>query len=171
MSKTITKLLLIVTILCISAKMSSAQEKLWRLTFVSHDTLTASRLDSLSDSTLFVTCNSRVISLPIDSIAVLVGFKEGHFMKGAGIGFLVGAATGAIIGAASYQKPRGAFAIDLGPRAEAEAGGLLGAVGGFFIGGIITGSDSHETYDLRTHRDIKMKRRVLQLAFHNDKTR
>ena len=142
MSKTITKLLLIVTILCISAKMSSAQEKLWRLTFVSHDTLTASRLDSLSDSTLFVTCNSRVISLPIDSIAVLVGFKEEHFMKGAGIGFLVGAATGAIIGAAS-----------------------------FFIGGIITGSDSHETYDLRTHRDIKMKRRVLQLAFHNDKTR
>ncbi len=174
MSKTITKLLLIVTILCISAAMSSAQEKIWRLTFVSHNTLTASRLDSLSDSTLFVAYNGKVTSFPIASIAVLVGFKVGHFSDGDGVGFLVGAATGAFIGALSCQKPKpsNSFAIniDLGPGPDAMAGGIIGGVGGFIIGGIATGSDSYETYDLRTHKDIKMKRRILQLAIDNNRT-
>src|SRR5208283_2176044 len=135
MSKTITRLLLIVTIICISALTSSAQEKIWKLTFISHDTLTASRLDSLSDSTLFVTCNGRVISFPIDSIAVLESFKEGRFSDGDGIGFLVGAGIGAILGAASYQKPEPSKSftinIDFGPGPDAMAGGIIVGVGAF----------------------------------------
>ncbi len=174
MSKTITKLLLIVTILCILATMSSAQGKTWRLTFVSHDTLTVSRLDSLSDSTLFAACNGKATSFPIDSIAMLVACKQGRFSDGDGIGFLVGVSIGAIIGAASYQKPEPSKSftinIDLGPGADAMAGGIIGGVGGFIIGGIIAGSDRYETYDLRTHKDIKMKRRILQLAIDNNRT-
>ena len=162
MSKNMTRPLLIIAILCLSALTLSAQEKIWRLTFVSHDTLTASRLDSLSDSTLFVSCNGKVVSFPIDSIGMLVGYKEGKFGEGAGFGFLIGMAAGAIIGAASYNPNT------LNP--GAYGGAILGSIGGIFIGGMITGTDTYETYDLRSHKDVKMKRRILQLAINNDRT-
>ena len=142
--------------------MSSAQQKIWKLTFISHDTLTANRLDSLSDSTLFVVYNGKVVSFPIDSIGMLVGYKEGNFGEGAGFGFLIGMGVGAIIGVASYQPNT------FNP--GAYGGAILGSIGGIFIGGIITGTDTYETYDLRAHKDLKMKRRVLRLAIDNNKT-
>jgi len=84
------------------------------------------------------------------------------------VGFLVGAISGTIIGAASYKKPTGAFAFDLGP-GPAEAGGaLLGAAGGFLVGGIIGASLGYnETYNLRAEKTLRMKRWILLQAYYN----
>jgi hypothetical protein len=163
--QTIRRLLLIVTILWVTASPSSAQKNTWQLISLSHDTLIASRLDSLSETTLFATCSGRVISLPIDSIAVLVGFKEGGFWQAAGLGSLVGAATGAIIGAVTYQNQK----PSIGGRGADEFGyGLLGAVSGFAVGGIIGASSGHyETYAIWSEKTLKMKQKVLQQAFDN----
>ena len=135
---------------------------------LSHNTLSASRLDSLSDTTLFATCNGRSTSLPIDSIAILVHTQQGHFIDGAKVGALVGAGIGVVIGALSYQKPvQNGFTdlSDAGPFPDAFGGGFLGAGCGFLIGGLISSSDHEETYVLWTEKTLTMKRQILQQAF------
>jgi hypothetical protein len=126
------------------------------------------RLDSLSGSFLSATSNDKSIRVPIDSTAVLVHFKEGHFWIGAGIGFLAGTITGAVIAGLNVPKqdptkPLASFG-GLEAGGEIAVGMLIGAPLGFFTGGIIAGTDGYETYDLRTQMDVKMKRQILQQA-------
>jgi len=166
--QTIKTLILTIINICILNSQLSAQEDTWKLIRTSGDTLRACTLDSLPDIVLYITSNGEAFSLPIDSIATLSRVKEGHFRGGAGVGFLVGAISGTIIGAASYKKPTGAFAFDLGP-GPAEAGGaLLGAAGGFLVGGIIGASLGYnETYNLRAEKTLRMKRWILLQAYYN----
>ncbi len=137
----------------------------WRLIDISGNELHVNSLASLSDTRLFSLRNDKSISTPIDSIAVLVHFKQGHFLLGAVIGFLVGAATGAIIGHVSSSpepnKPLNSLSNQAG---AATLGMVTGAIGGFLIGGIISAGDSYETYDLRSQKNFTMKRRILQQA-------
>jgi hypothetical protein len=169
--QTIIKLFLIITMLCFSISQALAQESTLRLISLSGDTLNACRIDSLSDIVLFASCSGKAISIPIDSIAILERFKEGHFLKGAAIGTLVGGTVGAIIGYATYQKPEprpnGLFTIDLGPGPAALGGGLIGGVGGFVVGGIIGSSSDHYKIDLRTQKTLRMKRLIIQQVFVN----
>jgi hypothetical protein len=159
---TIIKFFFIITILCFAFSQSSAQKNNLRLITLSGDTLNVCRIDSLSDIALFGSCNGKPIFVLIDSITVLERFKEGHFLNGAAIGTLIGAVTGIIIGAATYQKE------EIGGRSAAEAGyGLIGAVGGFVIGGAIGASSDHYMIDFRMHKSLKMKRLIIQQAFIN----
>lgn len=165
MSKTITGLLLVITILCISPVPSIAHENSWKLIFLSHDTLTVSRLNYLTYSTLFATCDGRVTPFPIDSIAMLIGLKEGDFMDGAKIGFLVGSSSGVLIGAvggAVLSKP-GAGWIGNSPYVYRPAtaivfgigGGIFGSVLGFFTGGCIASASSFgEQFDFSTKNHV-----------------
>jgi hypothetical protein len=131
---------------------SSAQESPWRVILSSGDTLTACRLDSLHNNVLSGTCDIKAFSFSVDSIAALVQHKEGSFWTGALIGSLVGAATGAAFGAIQ--------ATDY-TSAAAGGGGIIGAVGGFVVGGIIGASSSHETYDL-TAKTLNMKLQIIK---------
>ena len=138
----------------------------WRLIYISGNELRLNRLVSLSDTRLAALRNDKSISIPIDSIAALVHFKEGHFWIGAGIGFVAGTAAGLIIGAAAApkadpNKPIQSFANQGGSLAT---GLIIGAPLGFIAGGIIGGTDGYETYDLRGQKDVKMKRQILQEA-------
>ena len=76
----------------------------WRLIYVSGSELQVNKLVSLSNKSLITLRNDKSISIPIDSIAVLVHFKEGHFWIGAGIGFLAGTVTGAAIAGLNVPK-------------------------------------------------------------------
>ena len=140
----------------------------WRLIYISGNEIHVNKLISLSESYLLTLHHDQYIKIPIDSIAVLVHFKEGHFWVGAGIGFLAGAITGAIIGGINapkvdQNKPSTVFnGVEAG--GEIATGMLIGAPLGFFTGGIIAGTDGYETFDLRTPKDIKMKRQILQQA-------
>ena len=158
-------------ILCFSASPATAQESTLRLITLSSDTLNTCSIDSLSDIVLFASCNGKAISIPIDSIAILERFKEGHFLKGAAIGTLVGVAAGAIIGYATYQKPEskpnGFFTIDLGPDLVALSGGVIGGVSGFVVGGLIGASSDHYKIDLRAKKIVRMKRLIIQQVFLN----
>jgi hypothetical protein len=138
--------------LLLSCPALSAQDSPWQVILNSSDTLTASRLDSLHENILSATCDDRALSIPVDSIAALVQYTKGHFWNGAGIGTLVGAGAGAVIGLVTYQKPepKGFITIDLGSGPAALGGALIGAVGGFAVGGIIGAlSSGHEMYDLK----------------------
>ncbi len=144
----------------------------WRLMYNSGDNLHLDELDSLSDTHLFALRNDTLISIPIDSIAVLVHFKKGHFWIGAGIGFLAGAFLGGIIGDATAPKGSDstfgtAFTSGFN-RMNAWAGGVtIGAALGFVAGGILSAGDSYETYDLRAQKDIRIKWRILQQAIRD----
>ena len=70
---------------------------------LSSDTLNACRIDSLSVKVLFASCSSKATAIPIDSIAILERFKEGHCLKVAVIGILVSTASG-VIGASSDPR-------------------------------------------------------------------
>jgi len=63
---------------------------------LSSDTLNACRIDFLSVKVLFASYSSKATAIPIDFIAILERFKEGHFLKGAVMGTLVGTASGVI---------------------------------------------------------------------------
>jgi hypothetical protein len=165
--RTIKTLILTIINICILSSALSARGNTWQLIRISGDTLRGCTLDSLPDIVLYVTSNGEAISLPIDSIALL-SRVQGYFWIGAGVGLLVGATSGAIIGGASYKKPTGAFAIDLGPGLAEAGGAFLGATGGFLVGGIIGASLGHnETYELRTEKTLRMKRWILLQALYN----
>ena len=143
----------------------------WRLIYFSGGGFRVNRLDSLTGSFLSTTSNNKSIRVPIDSIAVLVHFKEGHFWIGAGIGFLAGTVTGAVIAGLNVPKqdptkPLASFG-GLEAGGEIAVGMLIGAPLGFFTGGVIAGTDGYETYDLMTQKDVKMKRQILQQAIDN----
>jgi len=169
--KTFLKISFIIMILGFSASLASAQEWTLRLISISSDTLNACSIDSLSDVVLFASCDGKAKSIPIDSIAIMDRFKEGHFLKGAAIGTLVGVAAGTIIGYATYQKPEsksnGFFTIDLGPDLVALSGGVIGGVSGFVVGGLIGASSDHYTIDLRGKKTVRMKRLIIQQVFLN----
>lgn len=106
-------------------------------------------MGALEGDILKLVCPSSVIRIPVDSLSVLIRHRESHFWRGAGYGTLAGIAVGAIVGAATYQKPAGPWAINVGRGGTALGGGILGAVTGFTIGGIagaVSGGD--EKYDL-----------------------
>lgn len=144
----------------------------WKLISLAGDELYVNRLISLSDLSLFVFTNNKSISVPIDSIAVLVHFKEGHFWLGAGIGFVVGGVSGLIIGGASHQNSEQNDPIKSGKSTFETAGAatlglIIGAPLGFFAGGALAGTDSYETYDLRSQKDLRAKKNILQTVIEN----
>ncbi len=144
----------------------------WRVIYGSGDQVRATKLDSLSGTCLFVNRRDKSISIPIDSIAVLTHYKEGHFWTGAGIGLVTGTLLGALIGGVSYQAPeqQNSFGV-LGTTGKGFSavgtGIVIGAPLGFLTGGIIGGSEGHETFDLRTCKDLKTKRLILLQALED----
>jgi hypothetical protein len=126
-----------------SVSVSTAQETPWHIVTSSGDTLNASSLDSLQGNQLFATGTNGLFLLPLDSIATIHEQKEGDFWTGAAIGTIAGGVIGAVAGSAA--EPKGAWFKGLGT----AAGGGLGLVGGFVLGGVIGGASGHdETYDL-----------------------
>src|SRR5258707_5924104 len=119
----------------------SAQDAAWRVVRSAGDTLPNSSLNVIDDTVLAVTFDDRLLSVSIDSVELLLHHKDSHFLRGAGYGTLIGGAAGAVIGAVSYHEPEHHpgewFYIDFGRGAVTGAGAILGAVGGFVIGGII----------------------------------
>lgn len=79
--------------------------------------------------------------------------KHGNGRRGMLYGTLIGAGVGTIAGAASYKKPDCAgstWFCDTGRGADAFAGGLVGGVIGFAIGGIWGATHSSERWVPRT---------------------
>jgi hypothetical protein len=114
--------------------------------------------------------------IPVDSIAILLRHRESHFREGAAWGVLGGVILGAVIGVVSTREPKssdrtydesknhgGDLSLNMGfhfGKAEAAVGyGLLGALGGFFVGGIVGSNVSgDEVHDLRNmNRALKVQ--------------
>ncbi len=147
------KTVTILASLCISsfiyATVSPAQTNDWTIITSARDTLRSCVIGRFEGDMVNLICGSSVIRIPVDSLSMVTRHKESHFWSGAGYGTLIGTAGGALIGLASYQKPTGAFALDFGPGFAALAGGILGAVTGFTIGGIAGAvSRGDQRYDL-----------------------
>ena len=144
----------------------------WKLIRIEGEELYVNRLVSLSNTNLFVFTDNKSIAVPIDSIAVLIRFKEGHFWLGAGIGLIVGGVSGLIIGGVSHQNSEQDDPIKSGKAAFETAGAaglglIIGVPLGFLTGGAVGGTDSYETYDLRSQKDLKVKKNILQKAIEN----
>ncbi len=134
-----TRLFLIVVLPSVAV----SQETVWRVGVLGRDTLSECILQALDDNLITFVSNGTVISLPIDSVDYVSRHKESHFWTGAGYGTLVGCTVGALAGYAAYHKPEptpGEFTFDFGPGFSALAGGMLGSIGGFVIGGAIGAS-------------------------------
>jgi hypothetical protein len=147
------KIVIILSILCISSltypTVSSAQTNEWTIITSARDTLRPCIIGKLEGDVVNLICGSSAIQISADSLSMLTRHEESHFWSGAGYGTLIGAAMGTFVGAATYQKSTGTFALDLGPGVAALGGGILGAVMGFTIGGIVgivSGGDKE--YDL-----------------------
>jgi len=94
-----------------------------------------------SDSLTVRTASADAKPVAIADIAKLEvsAGKRGNGRRGMLYGTLIGESAGAIAGAASYQKPDCAgttWFCDTGRGADAFAGGLVGGVLGFAVGGI-----------------------------------
>ncbi len=160
------KIITIVSILCIFSftypTISSAQSNEWTVITSTGYTLRSCTIGTLEGDVVNLVCGNSAVQIRVDSLSMLIRHKESHFWSGAGYGTLVGIAVGAIVGLATYQKPTGAWSIDLGPGVAALGGGVLGAVTGFIIGGIIGAvSGGDETYDL-SQEPTKEKIRILR---------
>ena len=161
------KLFIVTTMLLLLFSASSAQDNTCQVILYSGDTLTACRLDSLHDNVLSATCDIRAFSFPVDSIAVLVQHKEGHFWKGAAIGSFLGAGAGAIVGYATYHKPANGWTFDLGPGGSTGGGLIIGAVGGFVVGGVFGASSTvTKTYNLKG-KTLRVKLQIIEYLLHN----
>jgi hypothetical protein len=143
----------------------------WKLIYFSGNEVHPDQLLTVSDTSLLTLTNSKYTKIPIDSIAVVVHYKEGHFWTGAGIGFVAGAIMGGVIGASSISKqnPSNPTAplTGLSEDGKVALGMVIGAPLGFFAGGIIGGTGEYVTYDLRAQKNPKMKRQILQEAIDN----
>ena len=141
------------TLFCIllAAEIGFAQTNSWVITIATGDTLSGCALTSLDGDSLFVVWSGFPISLPVESIRNLQFHRKSDFWKGA----LYGSAAGAIGSTLVAASSSGAFA-------SSGESGAMGALGGFFIGGLTAEYLSRDDwYDL-TRSDVAEKRSVIR---------
>ncbi len=133
----------------VSATACFAQSVGWTVIMSSMDTLASYEIGTIEGGNVNFVRGSSVVTIPVDSVKILVRHNEPHFWSSAGYGTLTGATVGAIAGLASYQKPTGSFAFDPGLGVTAFGSAILGGLAGFTIGGIVGAvSGSDDVYDL-----------------------
>jgi len=142
-----------------------AQDNAWQIKLADGDILSNLSLQNVVGDSLVVSQTGQARRIAVDDIVEMRRAGKSKFWKGAGIGFLAGGATGALIGLATYEEPDPAngFTLDFGPGANALAGGILGGLGGFVVGGMIGASaGKDEVYDFST-KTFEQKLAVLRL--------
>ena len=117
--------------------MSSAQRSDWRVVQSSGDTLIDCVLQAFDDSMLTLGCNGSKISLPVDSVDLLFYHKDSGFLTGVVTGGAAGFLLGAVMGPANYTEGEPGFARFPGYLVAGIEWGLIGAIGGSAVGGII----------------------------------
>ncbi len=160
------KITTISSILCIFSftypTISPTQTNEWTVITSAKDTLRSCIIGTLEGDVVNLVCGSSVVQIPVDSLSMLIRHRESHFWSGAGYGTLAGITVGAIVALATYHKPTGTWAIDIGAGGAAVGGGILGAVTGFTIGGIVGAvSGGDEKYDL-SQKPTKEKIKILR---------
>jgi len=144
-------------------------EVLWKLIYLSGNEIQVDQLLTVSDTSLLTLRNGKYMRIPVDSIAVVVHYRDGHFWTGAGIGFVAGGLAGTIIGVATAAKPDPAKPETqlfswVNTDNSMSVGLIVGAPLGFVVGGVIGGTGEYVTFDLRAQKNPKMKRQILQKA-------
>ncbi len=122
----------------------SAQKNTWEITLSNGDMISGDILKIMDSDSLIISHLGGLNHLSVDSIVTMRVAGKSNFWKGAGVGFIAGVGAGATIGAALYEKPKktGWIIYDPGRGLSAAAGGILGGLTGFFIGGVIGNSTS-----------------------------
>ncbi len=126
--------------------MAAGQDTSIKIITAAGETLVVSSIDSLTESTLYVTRAYNSASIPIDSLHSIILPGDTHFWLGAGIGLLVGSVSGFLIG---YGGRTGTFLGALEGLAQGVGGVIIGGPLGFVFGGLIgTVSGSEEVVSL-----------------------
>ncbi len=147
------------------ARSAEAGEDGWRIILSSSDTLPECRLREVDDSLLYFDRLSESMSLPVDSVAVLIRLKKSRVLAGAGTGMLIGAILGGAIGSAIAPSNSDNGMQNIGPALAVIAAASAFAIGGTLIGGISGGlagrDDKYRLADSTREGKIMMIRQIM----------
>ena len=137
-------------LLFIFATSLSAQDNAWQIKLAGGDLLSDVALQNIAGDSLAILQSGQARRIAIEAIVELQRAGKSKFLQGAVIGMLAGGAAGALIAAATYEEPKGAFAVDpAGRGGTIAAGAVVGGIPGFILGGLIGSSAGKvKVYDL-----------------------
>ena len=171
-----TKIYIIIYLLSTSSLLSMSNN--WKLTLINGDTISNISLQRLEGDSLVISDTTFTKCILVDSIIEVRQINKSYFREGAGIGLLGGVIIGVLIGSAAYKESgpssgesKDSINLDFmpgGPGINTLAGGILGGLSGFLVGGIIGAfSRKDEIYDLLLkNHDQKMN--MIKLILLNE---